>query len=327
MRLRPRPIGKLLISLVILGLLFAFLPWEQLRESFGHVSFALWIGVLGGFAAGHLVGVAKWRMMINTSRRRAPFPPLDAIRCYAAGLFANLYLPSIVGGDVLRALLAGRVIGRTESAIFAGLADRGIDVLALGLLVGTGGLLTGRHVGGWSTPLLVLLALAGLVLAGLLGRVVLRRPLRSWPSRIRGRLARSLVAMRRLARRPATAFVVLGLSLLIQSTFVLLNAWIGRALGVDVGLGVWFLVWPLAKIAGMLPISLNGLGVRDATLAALLVPLGVPAARGVVTSLVWQSVVLAGGLLGGLTWWLLGRNRTEGGFDRHGLTKHVEART
>ena len=42
-------------------------------------------------------------MMVNTSRKRAPFPPADALRCYAAGLFANLYLPSIVGGDVLRA--------------------------------------------------------------------------------------------------------------------------------------------------------------------------------------------------------------------------------
>lgn len=327
MKLRPGPGGKLLISLLILGLLFTFLPWEQVRESIGHVSAGLWLGVLAGFAAGHLIGVAKWRMMINTSRRRAPFPTIDAIRCYAAGLFANLYLPSIVGGDVLRALLAGRVIGRTESAIFAGLADRGIDVLALGLLVGAGGLLTGREIGGWSPPLLVGLALAGLVVAALVIRSVLRRPLRAWPARFRGRIARSLVAMRRLARRPGTALAVLALSLLIQSGFVLLNAWIGYALGVDVGLGVWFLIWPLAKIAGMLPISLNGLGVRDATLAALLVPLGVPAARGVVTSLVWQSVVLAGGLLGGLVWWLLGRGRAEGGFDRRGLPDRLAART
>jgi glycosyltransferase 2 family protein len=306
---RLGPGVKLLVSLGVLGLLFAFLPWDQVRESVGHVSLSLWFGVLLGFLAGHVIGVVKWRMMIQTSRKRAPFPFIDAVRCYSAGLFANLYLPSIVGGDVLRAVLAGRVIGRTEAAVFAGIADRGIDVMALGLLIVAGALFTGRDVGAWSVPQLLILgflaALAGIVVL----RLVLRRPLRHWPARHRGRVARSLVALRRLGARPGTALAVLGLSILIQSLFVLLNAWIGYTLGVRVGLGVWFLVWPLAKVAGMLPISLGGLGVRDATLAALLVPLGVPIARGVITALAWQSVVMAGGLLGGLIWWLLGRAR------------------
>lgn len=322
---RPGPVAKLLISLGILALLFVLLPWEQVRDALREVSIGLWAGVLLGFVAGHLVGVAKFRMMVNTSRKRAPFPPVDALRCYAAGLFANLYLPSIVGGDVLRALLAGRVIGRTEAAIFAGLADRAIDVIALGVLIGAGALLTGRAVGGWSVPLLLLLALAGVAAGVFAISLVLRRPLRTWPAKVRGRLARSLVALRRLGRRPATALTVLLLSLVIQSLFVVMNARIGAALGVHVGLGVWFLVWPLAKVAGMLPISLNGLGVRDATLAALLVPLGVPMARGIVTSLVWQSVVLAGGLLGGLTWWLLGRGRADARLDRTALRRRGAA--
>jgi uncharacterized membrane protein YbhN (UPF0104 family) len=70
---------------------------------------------------------------------------------------------------------------------------------------------------------------------------------------------------------------------------------------------VWFLVWPLAKLAGLLPISLGGLAVREATLAALLAPFGVPIALGVVCSLLWQTVLIAGGLLGGLAWLGLGR--------------------
>jgi uncharacterized membrane protein YbhN (UPF0104 family) len=93
----------------------------------------------------------------------------------------------------------------------------------------------------------------------------------------------------------------------MQGGFVLLNAAFGRALGIDVPWSVWFLVWPLAKIAGMLPISLGGLGVRDATLAALLALFGVPAALGLVAGLAWQSVVLVGGLLGGVAWWTLKR--------------------
>ena len=90
----------------------------------------------------------------------------------------------------------------------------------------------------------------------------------------------------------------------MQSSFVLLNARIGDALLIEVPTSVWFVVWPLAKLTGLLPVSLGGLGVRDATQGALLTGFGVPAARGVVASLVWQSVLIAGGLLAGLYWWL-----------------------
>jgi hypothetical protein len=115
------------------------------------------------------------------------------------------------------------------------------------------------------------------------------------------------VALRRLARNPGAAATALALSLTIQSSFVLLNRMLGQAIGIEVPVAVWFLVWPLAKIAGLMPISLGGLAIREATLAALLAPFGVPFAVGVVCSLLWQTVLIVGGLLGGLAWLVLDR--------------------
>ena len=135
---------------------------------------------------------------------------------------------------------------------------------------------------------------------------VARRPIRHWHRRLRRPVARSLVVLRRLRRAPTAAVTAVGLSLLIQGGFVMLNAWIGNAIGVGVPLSVWLFVWPLAKIAGLMPISLGGLAVRDATLAALLAPAGVPLALGVVAALIWQSVLICGGLIGGVVWWGLG---------------------
>ena len=118
-----------------------------------------------------------------------------------------------------------------------------------------------------------------------------------------------MVGLRQLWRRPGAAATGLLLSLAIQSSFVLLNAWLGRSVGIEVDLAVWFLVWPLAKIASLMPISLGGLAVREASLAALLLPFGVPVSRSVVCSLLWQTVLIAGGLLGGLIWLVLHRSR------------------
>jgi uncharacterized membrane protein YbhN (UPF0104 family) len=65
-------------------------------------------------------------------------------------------------------------------------------------------------------------------------------------------------------------------------------------------LWAWFFAWPLAKIVSMLPVSLGGLGVREAALVSLLVPFGADAASVVAAGLAFEAVIIGGGLLSGL---------------------------
>lgn len=289
-------------TLGVLLVLAIVLPWSEVRTAVGRMSASVWLGVLLGFLAGHQLGVLKWRLIVNTGRGNLGIG--DAVRCYAAGLFANLCLPSIVGGDVLRATLAGKATRRPEAAVLGGVADRLIDLFTLGSLIAVGGLLAGQAVPGWGWRLVTLAIVLGGVVAAVAAPWLVRRPLSRWPARLRRPVGRSLVAWRRVVRNPRAAAAAFVMSLAIQAGFVLLNAWIGAAVGIHIDLAVWFLVWPLAKLAGLLPISLGGLGVRDATLGALMVPLGVAPALGVVASLIWQSVLIAGGLIGGAIWWI-----------------------
>ena len=296
---------KIAISLGILAVLFVLLPWDGLWGAVRRMSLAVWLGVLAGFVAGHALGVLKWRRMLGVGR--ALIAPIEALRCYAAGLFANLCLPSIVGGDVLRAVLAGRSTGRPEAVVIGSIGDRLCDVTALAGLAAGGALFARAELPGWGANVLGALLLVGLVAAALFVPLALRRPLVSWPRKVRRPLGRALVALRRLSASPGAAASVFLMSLAIQTAFVLLNAWIGRTVGIDVPLAVWFFAWPVAKVAGLLPVSLGGLGVRDAVFGAALVSFGVPMASGVAASLIWQSVLIAGGLLAGAGWVLLGR--------------------
>jgi len=298
---------KFLISATLLALLLILLPWQQVREALGRLPPRVWAAVLICFLTGHALGVGKWRLFVNAGR--AQLGRLDATLCYSAGLFANLCLPSIVGGDLLRMGLAGRFTRRHEAALWGGVMDRVTDMLALALLVCGGGIVARDALPGWGTQVLTVAVVIVIGLGLLAAPFLLRRPLSRWPRRVRRPIGRSLVALRRLRRNPGTAGLGLGLSLVIQSGFVLANAWMGRSVGIDVPLAVWFLVWPLAKIASLMPISLGGLAVREASLAALLLPFGVPVARSVVCSLLWQTVLIAGGLLGGLVWLVLARVR------------------
>ena len=298
---------RISVSVGLLALLVVLVPWAEARDAVRRLPPSLWVLVWLGFIAGHALSVVKWRLFVNAGHARLGFR--DAVQCYSAGLFANLCLPSIVGGDVLRAVLATRFTRRPEAAFLGGVLDRLTDMLGLSLLVGVGGLVAGRVLPGWGGQALQVGLLVGMALIGLSLPLILRRPLVRWPRKFRRPIGRGLVAVRRLARNPGTAALALGLSLAIQSSFVLLNRGLGEAIGIQVPLAVWFLVWPLAKVASLMPISLGGLAVREATLAALLAPFGVPFAVGVVCSLLWQTVLIAGGLVGGLTWLVLDRTR------------------
>ncbi|HSM16364.1 MAG TPA: lysylphosphatidylglycerol synthase transmembrane domain-containing protein [Gemmatimonadales bacterium] len=302
---------RVALSAGLLAVLLVVLPWHELRTAFASLSAPLWLGVLGGFVLGHAIGVFKWRFAVNAGR--GGLGTLDGAKCYAAGLFANLCLPSIVGGDVLRVALAAKATRRPEAAVWGGVADRLSDVVALSLLVAAGALTARTALPGLWAQLLGLAGVIGVLAAVIALPLALRRPLAKWPKKIRRHVARSMVAIRRISRRPGTAVTILALSLTIQGGFVLLNAALGAGVGIRVPLAVWFLVWPLAKVVSLLPISLGGLAVREATLAALLVPFGVRPSVGVAASLVWQSVLIAGGLLGGLLWLVLRRSGSEGG--------------
>lgn len=296
---------RVAISVGVLAALLVLLPWDELWGSLRRMSPAVWLGVLGGFMAGHLLGVVKWRRMLAAGRAPLDFP--SGVRCYAAGLFANLCLPSIVGGDVLRALLAGRATGRAEGVVVGSIGDRLCDVLALAALAAGGAWLARAELPGWGADVIAVALAAGLLGGLLFLPLALRRPLRAWPRKVRRPVGRALVALRRLAGAPTAALGVFALSLTIQTSFVLLNAWIGRTVGIDVPLSAWFFAWPVAKVAGLLPISLGGLGVRDAAFGAALASFGVPMAAGVAASLVWETVLVAGGLLAGTAWLALSR--------------------
>ena len=295
---------RLTASVVLLAVLFRIVPFAEVRAHASRLPFPIWLAIFGLFLAGHQLGVVKWRALVNACRARVPMRA--ATRAYFAGLFANLYLPSIIGGDVLRGALIGRGSGRPEAAVLGGLADRLLDIATMGILI-AGGLLAAREsipgAGGEAATALVLVVAGG---AALFLPLAIRRPIRSWPRKARRPIGRILVALRRLSRSPGSAALAFVLSQAIQALFVLLNAWIGRSIGIDVSIGVWFIAWPLAKLAALLPISIGGLVVREAALAGVLSQFGVPVALGTVAGLLWQTVNFSGGLFGGLVWWALG---------------------
>ena len=73
---------------------------------------------------------------------------------------------------------------------------------------------------------------------------------------------------------------------------------VGAVAVVDAPTAAWFYAWSTAKIIAIAPISLGGLGIREAAMARLMEPFGVLPAKTVAIGLIWQTVLYASGLIG-----------------------------
>jgi uncharacterized protein (TIRG00374 family) len=308
--------GRLFITLrwlaafAVLAILFHFLPVAPLLEAVQRVRLTRFLAVLLGYLLAHLVGITKWRMVVNAAGAQLDFP--TSAECYTGGLFGTLFLPSILGGDAVRLAVGLRRSPQPAAVLAGNIADRFLDMLAQAGLVFVGLLLLpgsfppalraqARHV----LPFLFLaVALVVLLFAWL------RRPLLEGRSiRFRRRLARLGFALRAVRAKPHILILGWVLGTAIQTTFLTLTALLAISCGLFLPLRIWLFAWPLAKLAAVLPLTQGGIGIREAALVGLLSPFGAPAPLVLASGLVWEGVVIAGGLIAGVAAFLLRRSR------------------
>src|ERR1700756_2925955 len=134
--------GRVLIALrwlaaaAVIGVLLRFLPLHLLAGAVGRVPVATFLAILLGYLCAHAVGIAKWRMVVNAAGAQLDFSA--SAQCYLGGLFGTLFLPSIIGGDVVRIAVGLRRSPRPAAVLAGNVVDRFLDGAAQATLVGIG---------------------------------------------------------------------------------------------------------------------------------------------------------------------------------------------
>lgn len=303
-------------ALVVLGVLLHFLPLAPLRAAIARVPVSSFLAVLLGYLLAHCVGVAKWRMVVNAAAAELDFA--TSAQCYFGGLFGTLFLPSIVGGDVVRLAVGLQRSPRPAAVLTGNLLDRLLDVTAQAGLVLLGLMLIPEldlvpdELEDTVRDVLVGVAFGLILLLGLLFRMR-NRILGGRSVRFRRRLARLRHALRSMSKRPRVLALGWLLGTCIQVAFLVLTAQLAVYCGLTLPLRAWLFAWPLAKLAAVLPLTQGGIGVREAALVALLSPFGAPGHLVLAAGLVWEGVVIAGGLIAGVAALVLRRRAAVAG--------------
>ena len=190
-------------ALVVLGALLHFLPLATVRSAIARVPPEQFLAALAGYLLAHALGVLKWRMVVNAAG--AQLDLATSLQCYGGGLFGTLFLPSIVGGDVIRLAVGLRRSPRPAAVLAGNVVDRVLDVAAQAGLVALGlALLPGslpESLRSIATRTLLAAMAIGVVLIAI--GFLLRRTLLGGRSiRFRRRLARLRHALRSVSARP-----------------------------------------------------------------------------------------------------------------------------
>jgi uncharacterized protein (TIRG00374 family) len=298
---------KIAVSLALLAYLFSTTDLAALAQRVRSGDPALLVAALALYVGMLAISTLRWRLLLTAQGHAAPLGTLSA--SYLVATFFNNFLPSNIGGDVIRVRDSSRYTGSTTAALAIVAIDRILGFGALYALAALAFLLGGpavRHLAGAR----VVLGGLGACFAGL--AYVFFRP----------GTARRLLALSGLARlawarerfetvqgavhvyreRLAAVWAAFAASLALQTLVICYYYAVARALRIELPVSACFLMVPLCTLVQAVPISFNGWGVRESVFILYFHQVGLSRDSALAFSIVGAGLIVLLSLSGAVVW-------------------------
>ena len=292
------------------GLLYVLLTkidsqWSEALPPLTASTIGWLIGAFLLTLAGVVLSAMRWGAVLEALGQHPKMRRL--LSHYLAGQFMGNVLPSTIGGDALRVSRQSRDSGEPPTSFASVVLERLTGWLVLpvitlfGLAINPGLRELGRAsavafgvAAGTLLLLVIVLALTARPGKGLEGKLEAHNE--GW----RRFTTATRYGLNRLLSDPHAAARVLATGFAYQIVMVVSALMAARALGMPAGVGPTALLAfvPAVLIAQVLPISISGLGVREALFALFLHPLGVPRGQAIALGLLLYLLTLLVSLLG-----------------------------
>jgi uncharacterized membrane protein YbhN (UPF0104 family) len=304
------PVLKTLVSLALLWVLFTRVDVARLWDVARTASVAWLLGALGLYLLMVLTSAWRWGLLLDAQSLRFPFRTLTA--SFLVATFFNNFLPSNIGGDVIRIADTARAAGSKTLATTVVLIDRGIGLLGLVLMAAIGATAgpqafgsSGGGVGAgmlWAGfGLAAMIATPALLMPQVLARIL--QPLRVvHPEWVDARLERLTATLARFRETPASLAGCFVGAVFVQTLLVAFYLAIAHSMRIPVGFAELAVIVPLTFIVQMLPLSMNGFGVREATFGFYFSRLGLPLESALLVSFMGAALIMLFSLSGGVTY-------------------------
>ncbi len=299
---------RILISLIVLVIVIASVGVNRLWAVLSSVNVGWFLVALAIHFSGLVIRTFRWAILVKSLDIHVSFGRLFYL--YMAGTFFNTFLPTGIGGDVVKIIDLAPASGGAR-AFSTVLADRLTGILGTSFIALCVALIDPADVP-TSIVALVVVITGGILLATLLltQQQLIDRVMRHVPGW-------SKLLSKAKVRKIYDALTSYSIGAIVRSTLVSLPFTItliasqyalALSLGVVVPVQYFALFIPLTALVQMLPISFNGLGVREGTFQALFSTVDVAGEQAVAISLLYYVLRVITGLIGGLMY-LIGNLR------------------
>ncbi|MCB0333820.1 MAG: flippase-like domain-containing protein [Bdellovibrionales bacterium] len=248
---------KVLISITMLTLVFSLVEPREVIATVGRIPLWCALAVVGGYLVGQALSAYKWMLLARSGKIEATYP--GTLKAYFIGMFVNCFGLGIIGGDVTRGVLLADGKPLKTQAIASVVADRAHGLAVLAVLGTLATALFGRStIDVHFVYLLVGIGLM-LVLGWFIGPVILLKFVHAG-----NKLHDKAVQVAEVfPKTPSRIASITFLSLLFHLLQIGLHWLMGIGLGVELSWAFLLLAVPFINILSSLPISWNGLGVRE----------------------------------------------------------------
>ncbi len=297
-------IVKLVLSLVLLIFLLGQIDLSLMVRVLSSAKLSDLTVVLTGYLISQIVSCGRWALLTRPLGFALPFR--DYLSFYFIGMFFNLFAPSTVGGDASRVFYLaqggkpheaqrGR---RTTAASISVLTDRAVGV---GVLVWIGAAAMIRFPAYGMPQIIRYLTYACSVafIAGWLSLSLVNRVL-SWRGSSLGEYVR--LSLDAYWTNQTVILYAIALSVVIHLIQSGMHVFLGRALGLEIPWSYALILYPLVGLFSALPVSVNGIGLRENGYLFFLKHVGVSSENAVAFGLLWFLIVALDSLIGGVVY-------------------------
>jgi hypothetical protein len=277
---------------VLLSVLFSRVDAGELWTSARRASLPWLLLALAVYFVHVVASTWRWRVLLDAQGVHVPRRRLLA--SYLIAIFFNNFLPSNIGGDVVRISDTAQPARSKTLATTVILVDRGLGLLGLVLVAALGATALGWLGGAQPSPIWPVWLWAGffgaaaatapavLAPAGF-GRLL--RPLSLIDPWVATRIDKLTGALARFRDRPGALAECFAGAVCVQGLLIAYHLAVVQALAIPISVWDLAVIVPLSFVVQMVPVSLNGFGIREATFSLYFARVGLPIQSGVLVSL------------------------------------------
>jgi hypothetical protein len=298
--MRFKSLAKIAVSVLMLAIILSSVKTASLKQTILSIPPYIALLIVVVYTLGQMISSFKWWLIIRSGGIQVSY--FQAVKAYFIGMFVNCFGLGVVGGDVARGLFLSVGQPVKAQALASVVADRAQGLAVLAAIGSIATIAFGSRILSFGVVCFLAVCSIAIVIGWFAGPWLIVRVV---PRGHRFRVAVEQMAAA-FPRKFKTIVVITVISFCFHMLQISLHRVMGYGLGVVIPWEYLLVVIPFVNVLSTLPISWNGLGVRENSYAVFLVPAILTNSQAVAFGAMWILAVTVSSAIGGLWAFLSG---------------------